>query len=155
MHVHQTKRSRQCAWSPNHKFVGSGCWHRTVSIVWTAQTSHAQYIEVIHPPGCMAVWNSSKLSRHSSLGDHYLSCTYLPFFVFHFKNHTTYFHSENFDFITIFFKKNIVLFSMLPSCLVIFPHSPRNIVMSIVPFEFVMFYLQQKNNLFTIIIIIY
>jgi len=107
------------------------------------------------PPGCMAVWNSSKMSRHSSLGDHYLSCTYLPFFVFHFKNHTTYFHSENFDFITIFLKKNIVLFSMLPSCRVIFPHSPRNIVMSIVPFEFVMFYLQQKNNLFTIIIIIY
>jgi hypothetical protein len=35
-------------------------------------------------------------------------------------------------------KKNLVLFSMLPSCRVIFPHPPRNNVMLTVPTEFVL-----------------
>jgi hypothetical protein len=35
-------------------------------------------------------------------------------------------------------KKNLVLFSMLPSCRVIFPHPPRNSVMLTVPAEFVL-----------------
>ena len=34
-------------------------------------------------------------------------------------------------------KKNLVLFSMLPSCRVIFPHPPHNSVMVIVPAEFI------------------
>jgi hypothetical protein len=45
----------------------------------------------------------------------------------------------------------IVLFSMLPSCRVIFPHPPHNIVKRVVPVEFVLCI----NNLFTIIILIY
>jgi hypothetical protein len=42
----------------------------------------------------------------------------------------------------------MILFSMLPSCRVIFPHPPRNIVKRAIPLEFV-FYI---NNLFKIII---
>ena len=60
-HVQQTEQSCQCAWSPNHEFAGSGCWHRTKSVLWTAQTSRAEYIAAIYPLRCMAVWNPSKL----------------------------------------------------------------------------------------------
>jgi len=149
--VQQMKQSCRCAWSSNHEFVGSGCRHRTVSVVWTAQTSCAQYIAAMYPPGCMAVWNPSKPPHHSSLVDRYLSRIFWPCFVLHIKNHATYFHSDKLDFKTIFLKRNIILFSMLPSCRVIFPHSPRNIVMYIVPLEFVLCI----NNLFKIKIIIY
>jgi hypothetical protein len=73
------------------------------------------------------------------------------FFVLHTKNHATYFHSDKLDFKTNFFKKKIVLFSMLPSCHVIFPHSPHNIIMCAVPLEFVLCI----SDLFKIKIIIY
>ena len=56
----------------------------------------------------------------------------LLFFVLHTKNHATYFHSEKLDFeIKFFFKKNILLFSMLPSCRVIFPHPPHNVIFNV------------------------
>jgi len=41
---------RQCAWSPNHEFVGSGCRRWTVSAVRTALRSRAQYMPSIFPP---------------------------------------------------------------------------------------------------------
>jgi hypothetical protein len=71
-HVHCTERSRWCAWSPNHEFVCFNCRHRTVSVVRTAQTSHAQYIAAIYPLRCIAIWNPSKPPHHSSLLDCYL-----------------------------------------------------------------------------------
>jgi hypothetical protein len=38
----------------------------------------------------------------------------------------------------IFFLKNLIFFSMLPSCRVIFPYPPHNSVMRTVPVEFVL-----------------
>jgi hypothetical protein len=99
-HVQQTKRSRRCALSPSHELADSGCQDRTVSVVWIAQTSRAQDSAAIYLPGCTSVWNPSKPPRRSSLGDHYLSWCFLPFFVLHTKNHATYFHSEKLDFQT-------------------------------------------------------
>jgi len=52
--VRWTGQSHRCAWSPNHEFSGSGCRHRNVSIVWTAQTSCAQYMWTIYPTRWMA-----------------------------------------------------------------------------------------------------
>ena len=57
---------------------------------------------------------------------------YFCFFLCHTKNHATYFHSNKLE-----FKKTIILFSMLPSCHVIFPY-PHNIVVRIIPLKFVM-----------------
>jgi hypothetical protein len=79
--------------------------------------------------------------------------------VLHTKNHKTYFHqwilyelmTNYFLKHNFFFKKNIILFSKLPSCRVILSHPPRNIVMRAIPLEFVLYI----NNLFKIKIIIY
>jgi len=43
-----------------------------VSIVWTAQTSCAEYTMPVDPPGCMVAWNPTKPSHHSSLVECYL-----------------------------------------------------------------------------------
>jgi len=145
--VHWTKWSRRCAWSPNHEFVSSGCRHQTMSFVWTAQTSCAQYIAAIYPSGCMAVWNPSKPPCHSNLVDRYLA--YFLAFLCHTKNHAIYaiyFHSNKLDFKIYSYKTKIVLFSMLPSCRLILPHPSCNIIMRAIPLEFVLCI----NNLFKI-----
>jgi len=72
-HVQQMEQSRQCALSPSHELADSGCQHRTVSVVWTAQMSRAQDSAAIYLPGCISVWNPSKPQHHSSLGNPYLS----------------------------------------------------------------------------------
>jgi hypothetical protein len=59
--------------------------------------------------------------------------------------------NDKLDFKIYFFKKNIVLFPMLPSCHVILPHPSLNIVMRAILLEFVLCI----NNLFKIKIIIY
>jgi hypothetical protein len=92
--VQQTERSRRCALSPSNELVDFGCQHRTVSIVWTTQTSRAQDSTAIYLPGCISLWNPSKHPRRFSLGDPYLSLFVLLFFVFHTKNHATYFQSK-------------------------------------------------------------
>jgi hypothetical protein len=131
--------ARRCVLSAKHEFAGFGCQHRTVSVVWTAQMSRAQYIAAKYLPGCVAVWNPSKPPCRSSHGDLYLSRFVWPFFVIHTKNHATYFHSDKLDFKSyMFFLKNIILFSMLPSCCMIFPHPPRNIVMRAILVKFVL-----------------
>jgi hypothetical protein len=79
--------------------------------------------------------------------------------VLHTKNQETYFHQWIlYELMTnyllkhnFFFKKNIILFSKLPSCRVILSHPPRNIVMRAIPLEFVLYI----NNLLKIKIIIY
>ena len=150
--MQQKERSRRCALWPNHEFVISGCQHRTVSIVWTAQTSGAQYIAAIYLLGCIAVWNPSKPPRRFSFGDRYLSCFLCPFFVLHTKNHATYFHSDKLDFKTYFFLKiHRITFGVILSYREIFPYPPRNIIKHVVPVEFVLCI----NNLFKIKIIIY
>jgi hypothetical protein len=65
---------------------------------------------------------------------------FLPFFVLHTKNHATYFTQPKITFRNINYclKKNLVLFSILPSCRVIFPHPAHNSVMLTVPAEFVL-----------------
>jgi len=80
--VQQTEWSRQYALSPSHELADSGCQNRTVSVVWTAQTSRAQDSAAIYLPGCISVWNPSKLPHRSSLGDPYLSRFFLPFLCF-------------------------------------------------------------------------
>jgi hypothetical protein len=60
---------------------------------------------------------------------------FLPFFVLHTKNHATKNYISKHKFLS---KKNLVLFSILPSCRVIFPHPPHNNVMLTVPAEFVL-----------------
>jgi hypothetical protein len=133
------KRSRQCALSPCHELADSGCQHRTVSVVWTTQTSRAQDSAAIYLPGCISVWNPSKPQHHSSLGNPYPSRFFLPFSVLHTKNHATCFTQPKITFRNIkFCLKNPVLFSILPSCRVIFPHPPHNSVMLNVPAEFVL-----------------
>ena len=140
MHLHQTERSRQCALSPSHELADSGCQHQTVNVVWTAQTSRAQDRAAIYLPGCISIWNPSKPQHRSSLGNPYLLRFFLPFFVLHTKNHATYFTQPKITFRNINFclKKNLVLFSMLPSCRMIFPHPPHNSVMLTIPVEFVL-----------------
>jgi hypothetical protein len=145
------EQSRRCALSANNEFACFGCQHRTMSAVWTAQTSHAQYIAAKYLPGCVAVYNPSKQPCRSSLGNLYLSYCFLSFFVLHTKNHATYFYSDKLNFKTKFCFINIIMFWMLPSCRVIFPHPPHNIVMRVIPLEFVLCI----SNLFKIKIIIY
>jgi len=141
--VQQTERSRQCALSPSHELADSGCQHRTVSLVWTAQTSHAQDSAAIYLPRCISVWNPSKPQHRSSLGNPYPSRFVLPFFVLHTKNHATYFMQPKITFLNNDFclkkflsKKILILFSMLLSCRVIFPRPLRNSVMLTAPAEF-------------------
>jgi len=149
--VQQTKRSHRYVLSANHEFAGSGCQHRTVSVVWTAQTSRAQYIMAKYLSGCVAVWNPSKPPRRFSLGDLYLSYFFFLFLCFIQKIMQPNSIVTNYILKHNFFKKNIVLFSMLPSCHMIFPLPPHNIVMRVVPLEFVLC----RSYLFKIKIIIY
>ena len=152
-------RSRWYARWPNHEFVDFGCRHRTMSVVWTAQTSRAGYIAAIYPLRCRAAWNPSKPPRHSSFVHRYLWRIFWFFSVLHTKNQETYFHQWIlYELMTnyllkhnFFLKKNIILFSKLPSCRVILSHPPRNIVMRAIPLEFVLYI----NNLLKIKIIIY
>ena len=90
-HVQQTEQSRRCALSPSYELADSGCQHRIVSVVWTAQMSRAQDSVAIYLPGCISVWNPSKPQHRSSLENPYHSRFFLPFFVLHTKNHATYF----------------------------------------------------------------
>jgi len=83
--------SRQCALSPCHELADSGCQHRTMSVMWTAQTLRAQDSVAIYLSGFISVWNPSKPQHRSSLGNPYPSRFFLPFFVLHTKNHATYF----------------------------------------------------------------
>jgi hypothetical protein len=96
-HVQQTEQSRRCVLSLSHELANSGCQHQTVSVVWTAQTSHAQDSMAIYLPGCISIWNPSKPPHRSSLENPYLSRFFLFFFVLHTKNHATYFHSEKLE----------------------------------------------------------
>jgi len=91
LHVQQMQRSRQCELSPRHELADFGCQHRTVSVVWTAQTSRAQDSAAIYLPGCISVWNPSKSQHRSSRGNPYPSRFFLPFSVLHTKNHATCF----------------------------------------------------------------
>jgi len=134
-HVQQMERSRQCALSPSHELTDSGCQHQTVSVVWTAQTSRAQHSAAIYIPGCISVWNPSKPQHRSSLENPYPSRFFLPFFVLHIKNHATKNYISKHKFLS---KNNLVLFLILPSCRVIFPHPPHNSVILTVPAEFVL-----------------
>ena len=77
--MQQTERSRQCTLSPSHELADSGCQDRTVSVVWTAQTSRAQYSVAIYLPGCISVWNPFKPQHCSSLGNPYLSIFFALF----------------------------------------------------------------------------
>jgi hypothetical protein len=138
--VQQIERSRQCALSSRHELADSGCQHRTVSFVWTAQTSRAQDSAAIYLPGCISVWNPSKPQHRTSLGNPYPSWFFLPFFCASYKKsrnllHVTKNYISKHKFLS---KKNLVLFSILPSCRMIFPHPPHNSVMLTVPAEFVL-----------------
>ena len=139
MHVQQTERSRQCALSPSHKLDDSGCQHRTVSVVWTAQTSRAQdsaaYIfrDVYRfeiPPNCNIILALETLISRD---------LFTLFCALYQKSpnllHATKNYISKHKFLS---KKNLVLFSILPSCRVIFPHPPRNSVMLTLPAEFVL-----------------
>jgi len=108
--MQQTERSRQCVLSPSHELADSGCQHRTVSVVWTAQTSCAQDSAAIYLPGCISVWNPSKPQHHSSLENPYLSRFFLPFFVLHTKNHATYFTQAKITFRNINFCLKKILY---------------------------------------------
>jgi len=103
-------RSCRCALSPSHELADSGCQHRTVSVVWTAQTSCAQDSAAINLPGCISVWNPFKQQHSSSLGNPYLSRFFLPFFVFHTKNHATYFTQQKITFRNINFCLKKILY---------------------------------------------
>jgi len=80
--VQQTKQSRRCALSPSHELANFVCQHRTMSVVWTAQTSRAQDSAAIYLSGCISVWNPSKPPRRSSLGEPYVSRFFLLFLWF-------------------------------------------------------------------------
>jgi hypothetical protein len=138
--VQQTEWSRQCALSPHHELANSGCQHRTVSVVWTAQTSRAQNSVAIYLPGCIQVWNLSKPQHRSSLGNPYPLRFFLPFFCASYQKSRNLLHATKNDISKHKFlsKKNIVLFSILSSCRVIFPHPPHNSVVLTVPAEFVL-----------------
>jgi hypothetical protein len=111
--MQQTERSSQCALSPSHELANSGCQHRTMSVVWTAQTSRAQDSAAIYLPGCISVWNPSKPQHRSSLGNPYPSRFFLPFFVLHIKNHATYFTQPKITFQNINFCLIKILYCFL------------------------------------------
>jgi hypothetical protein len=134
------ERSRQCALSPRHELTDSGCQHRTVSIVWTAQTSRAQDSAAIYLPECITVWNPSKPQHRSSLGNPYPLRVFFAFFCASYQKSRNLLHATK-NYISkhkFLSKKNLVLFSILPSCRVIFPHPPHNSVMLTVPVKFVL-----------------
>ena len=112
LHVQQTERSHRCALSSSHEWADSGCQHRTVSVVWTAQTSRAQDSAAIYPPGCISVWNPSKLQHRSSLGTPYPSQFFLPFFGLRTKNHATYLTQSKITYrnINFFVKTSCIVF---------------------------------------------
>jgi len=108
--MQQTERSRQCALSLSHELADFGCQHWTVSVVWTAQTSRAQDSATIYLPGCISVWNPSKPQHRSSLGNPYPLWFFLPVFVLHTKNHTTYFTQPKITFRNINFCLKKILY---------------------------------------------
>ena len=135
MHVQQTEWSSQCTLSPSHELADSGCQHQIVSVVWTTQTSRAQDSAAIYLPRCISVWNPSKPQHPSSLGTPYPSLFLFPFFGLCTKIHATKNYISKHKF---FLYKKVVLFSMLPSCRVIFPHPPHNSVMVTILAKFVL-----------------
>jgi hypothetical protein len=138
--VQQTERSRQCALSPHHELADSGCQHRTMSVVWNAQTSSAQDSAAIYLPGCISVWNLSKPQHRSNLRNPYPSWFFFSFFCASYQKSRNLLHATK-NYISkhkFLSKKNPVLFSILPSCRMIFPHPPHNSVMLTVPAEFVL-----------------
>jgi len=138
--VQQTEWSRQCALSPHHELADFDCQHQTMSVVWTTQMSRAQDSVAIYLLGCISVWNPSKLQHRFSLGNPYPSRFFFAFFCTSYQKSRNLLHATK-NYISkhkFLSKKNPVLFSILPSCRVIFPHSPHNSVMLIVLAEFVL-----------------
>ena len=67
----------------------------------------------------------------------YITHSFFAFFWSSYQKSRNLFHTTK-NYISkhkFLYKKNLVLFSMLPSCRVIFPHPPHNTVMFVVPAE--------------------
>jgi hypothetical protein len=141
-------------WYQNREFTGSDSLHRTVTVMWNTRTSHAECIPPIQSSGCMAAWNPSKLSCHSSQ----VKCFFCIFFRFLLLlvSKITWpiwykwiIYKKITNKILIFGIKKIILILILPSCSVILPNPLRNIIICSIPLKFCLAVKIYKKKIFT------